>query len=391
MILYHCEIHTMNKTDKIIQNGYVRIENGRIAEVGEQPFSGTPVQDDTDLCGAALYPGMIDAHTHLGLATSGVGVESEDFNEDTDPVTPHLRVLDAINPADGYFHEALAAGITTAVVSPGSANTIAGNIIAVKTAGVRADSMLVRTVGMKFSLGENPKMTYMNKDDAPVTRMAIAALIREQLYKAQKYLEAKNAAAEDAERDEPEFDIKAEALIPLLERNIKAHFHCHRSDDIFTALRIAKEFSLDYTLIHCTEGYLIADELADEGASAVIGPMLSDRSKPELAQFTPANAGILARAGVKIAICTDHSEVPIPYLPLSAAIAVKNGLAHEQALRAVTIHAAEIAGIADRTGSIEVGKDADFAVFHGDPLGLMNSPERVYLNGKLMFEKSRMG
>ncbi|MFT3950531.1 MAG: amidohydrolase [Oscillospiraceae bacterium] len=385
MIFYNCKIFTMNQSDKIIDCGYVILENGRITAVAE----GTP--DDCagglDLGGTSLYPGFVDAHTHLGLASSGVGVEGEDFNEDSDPVTPQLRVLDAVNPTDACFADAIAAGVTCCAVSPGSTNTIAGAIIAMKTHGVRADKMLMREIGMKFSLGENPKMTYLNKDAAPVTRMGVAALIREALFKAKRYAKALEDAKNDPELDEPEFDLKCEALLPLLRRETRAHFHCHRSDDIFTAVRIAKEFSLDYVLIHCTEGCLIADELAQENACAVVGPVISDRSKPELAHFTPKNAALLNAAGVKIAICTDHSEVPIQYLPLSAALAVKNGLDPRAALRAITAQAAEIAGIADRVGSIEPGKDADFAVFCGDPLALANDPVMVVADGKIVVDK----
>lgn len=377
MTIYNVKIHTMNKERQVIDNGYVSFENGVITKIGE----GTPkiTNSDYDGRGCDLYPGFIDAHTHLGLTTNGVGVESEDFNEESDPTASQLRIVDGINPMDTSFQKALNAGVTTAIVSPGSMNPVAGDIVAVKTTGKRIDKMLIKTVGMKFSMGENPKMTYMNRDESPCTRMAVASLIRESLFKAKRYMEGKENA-EDSD-GLPDFDIKSEALIPLLKREIKAHFHCHRADDIFTAIRIAKEFDLDYTLVHCTDGHLIADELKDENATAIIGPIICDPCKPELANITPKNAGILNNAGVKIAICTDHSEVPIEYLPISVGIAVKNGLDMQSALESITINAAEIGGIDSRVGSIEIGKDADFVLFDTNPFEVMSSPKTVVVSG----------
>ena len=377
MTIYNVKIHTMNKERQVIDSGYVSFENGIITEIGE----GTPKITDSDYDGGGcdLYPGFIDAHTHLGLTTNGVGVESEDFNEESDPTASQLRIVDGINPMDTSFQKALNAGVTTAIVSPGSMNPVAGDIVAVKTTGKRIDKMLIKTVGMKFSMGENPKMTYMNRDESPCTRMAVASLIRESLFKAKRYMEGKENA-EDSD-DLPDFDIKSEALIPLLKRKIKAHFHCHRADDIFTAIRIANEFDLDYTLVHCTDGHLIADELKDENATAIIGPIICDPCKPELANITPKNAGILNNAGVKIAICTDHSEVPIEYLPISVGIAVKNGLDMQSALESITINAAEIGGIDSRVGSIEIGKDADFVLFDTNPFEVMSSPKTVVVSG----------
>ena len=268
------------------------------------------------------------------------------------------------------------------LISPGSMNPVAGDIVAVSTDGRRIDNMLLRRVGIKFALGENPKMTYMNRDETPCTRMAIAAMIREALLKAQRYMADKEAA--ESESDLPELDPKSEALIPLLRGELKAHFHCHRADDIFTALRISREFGLDYVLIHCTDGHLIADELALENAAAVVGPIICDPCKPELANITPKNAGLLAQHGVKTAICTDHSETPIEYLPLTVGIAVKNGMTFMQALEAVTINAAEIGGIDDLAGSIEAGKRADMVMFEGSPFEVMSEPKLVMINGTLI-------
>lgn len=378
MKIYNAKIYTMNPDREVIENGWVSFEGGVITAVGQ----GTTetAENDLDAKGAALYPGFIDAHTHVGLSGSGAGVENDDFNEESEPCAPHLRIADAINPFDPSFDLALAAGITTVVISPGSMNPIAGDICAVSTLGRRIDKMILRRVGIKFALGENPKMTYMNRDESPVTRMAIASIIREELAKTVRYIRDKELAEEES--DLPELDMKHEALIPLLKGELTAHFHCHRADDIFTAIRIAKEFGLDYTLIHCSEGYMIADELAEEGASAVVGPIMCDPCKPELANVTPKNAGILAAHGVKTSICTDHAETPIEYLPITVGIAMKHGLPFDKALEAVTINAAETAGIDDLAGSIEKGKRADLVLFEGNPFEVMSSPKLVVCGGK---------
>lgn len=223
----------------------------------------------------------------------------------------------------------------------------------------------------------------LTKRTPPTPEWQWAGIIREALIKAQKYGEAVERAM-GSEEDMPEFDMKSEALLPVLRGEVKAHFHCHRADDIFTAIRIAKEFELDYVLIHCTDGHIIADELAEEEASCVIGPVICDRCKPEMANLTPANAGILSSHGIKVAICTDHAEVPIEYLPLSAAIAVKNGLDYEKGIEAITCTAAEIAGISDRVGSVKTGLDADLTLFSGDPLDVMVSPDMVICGGKII-------
>lgn len=383
MVIYNAKIYTQNKERTVIENGYVRFEDGIITEVCA---GQTTVSDgDFNAGGAALYPGFIDAHTHLGLTTNGVGAEGEDFNEESEPISAQLHIIDAINPFDKSFRDALRAGVTAVLVSPGSMNPIAGDIAAVSTYGRRVDKMLLRTVGIKFALGENPKMTYMNRDETPCTRMAIAAMIREALAKAQRYMQDKAKAADDEDADMPELDLRSEALIPLLEGRLRAHFHCHRADDIFTAIRIAKEFSLDYVLIHCTDGHLIADELACESAKAVVGPIMCDACKPELANITPANASVLAQSGVSVSVCTDHSEIPIEYLPISVGVCMKHGLSLEQALDSVTITAAETAGIADLTGSIEQGKRADLVLFEGHPFEVLSSPIMTVCGGYPLF------
>ena len=321
----------------------------------------------------------------MGLAEEGLNFEGDDLNEITSPVTPHMRGIDAINPLNKSFDEALDAAVTTVVTGPGSANPIGGQFAAIKTFGKNVDRMIVKApVAMKFALGENPKSCYNDKSETPMTRMATAALIREQLMKTQRYEEDLQLAEEDEEIDPPDFDAKCDALLPVIRGELKAHFHCHRADDIFTAIRLAKEFNLDYVLVHCTEGYLIADELAEENAKAITGPLMTTRSKPELRNATDANPGILSHHGVTCAICTDYNVMPVGLLPVCAGMAVREGMDYMQALAAITIHAAQIVGIEDRVGSLAVGKDADLSVFSSDPLTLAAKPELVLVNGKIV-------
>ena len=383
MKIYNVQIKTMEKR-RSIENGWIEIENGKIiaVEEGSPDVVGT---EDLDGQGKLLIPGFIDAHTHLGIIENGIDFEGDDCNEATDPFTPQLRTIDGINPMDRCFEEAYKRGITSAVVAPGSANPCGGEIIAVKTYGRRVDDMIIKPVGIKFALGENPKRVYNDRDETPVTRMATAALIREGLTKAKRYLADIDAYEIDKENnDMPEFDLKNHALIPLLRREISAHFHCHRADDMFTAVRIAKEFDLKLVIVHATEGHLIADILGTEKLSAISGPVICDRCKPEMKGLELKNTAELVKNGVKTSICTDHPVIPIQYLPASAAMAVKRGLDSDIALEAITINAAEIAGIDDTTGSIAVGKDADLQLYCGNPLDIMNDPELVMINGKVL-------
>ncbi len=380
MKIYNVLINTMDRGR--IFNGWVEIENGKITAVEEgmpPKISGEDIAGN----GKLLIPGFIDAHTHLGIIENGIDFEGDDCNEATDPFTPQLRVIDGINPLDRCFEEARKRGITAAAIAPGSANPCGGEIIAVKTNGRRIDDMVIKTVGIKFALGENPKNVYHDRDESPVTRMATAAIIREGLFKAKKYLEELTAHENDSENNDiPEFDIKNHSLIPLLKGEISAHFHCHRADDMFTAIRIAKEFGLDLTLIHATEGHLIADILGSEKISAVSGPVICDRCKPEMKGLELKNTAALTNSGVKTCICTDHPVIPIQYLPTSAAMALKGGLSKQQALEAITVKAAEILGISDITGTITPGKDADIQLYSSDPLELLSEPDMVMINGK---------
>lgn len=388
MILYHATIHTME--DTVIEDGYVEYKNGKITAVGKTGELSNFAEESMDLQGALVFPGFIDAHCHIGVWEDGLGFEGSDGNEDTDPATPHLRGLDAANPLDRCFSEALSAGVTSVVTGPGSSNPIAGQLFAMKTKGNCIDEMVIKEpVAIKFALGENPKTSFHAHNQTPITRMATAAIIREQLFKAKRYLEDKMKAADDEDADEPEYDIKCESLLPLLKRQVPAHFHAHRTDDIFTAIRIAKEFNLDLTIIHCTEGHLISEELKKSGAKVIVGPLICERSKPEVKNATPEIAGVLDRADIHVAICTDHPVLPIQYLPISAGVAVREGMDGNNALKAITINAATICGIEDRVGSIKPGKDADLVVFRQDPLQILSKPHMVIVDGDIVWNAER--
>ncbi len=384
MLIYNAEIHTMGSLG-VVKDGWIDIQNGKIRNIG----SGYLPYDDKDAIdaqGGMLLPGFIDAHNHLGIIEDGLDFEGDDCNESTDPFTPQMRAIDGINPFDRCFEEARMRGITAAASSPGSANACGGEIAAVKTYGRRIDDMLIRNCGIKFALGENPKNVYNGREEAPVTRMAITALIREGLYKARRYAHDMDSYYSDSENyDPPEYDIKCEALMPLLDHKMKAFFHCHRADDICTAMRIAKEFSLDAVIIHGTEGHKIADIIAEEKIPVICGPVICDRCKPEMRGLELKNASVLHENGVKIAICTDHTVIPIQYLPLSAQAAVKGGLDFDEALKTLTIAPAEILGIDDTTGSLSVGKDADIQLYRKgeNPLDLMSEPVLVMVSGEV--------
>ncbi len=370
----------------VYEKGYVILEKGKIQELG--PVEKLPAAytgDIWDAQGLTILPGLVDAHTHMGLFEDSLGFEGEDGNEDTDPTTPQLRVIDAINPLERSFAEALEAGVTTVVVSPGSANPAGGQIAAIKTCGRRIDDMIIRQpLAMKFALGENPKYVYHEKGQTPTTRMATAAILRELLKKAREYQQNLERSVEEDDFDEPEYDAKLEALLPLLRREIPAHFHAHRADDIFTAIRIAKEFGLDYVILHGTEAHLVADILKDEGAQIVIGPSMTDRSKPELRNLDIRAAAILEEAGIPFSICTDHPETPVKYLMDCAGLAVRGGLDEQAALEAITIRSAEIAGIGDRVGSLVVGKDGDLVCYTGNPLDYRTKVQAVIVEGNIV-------
>ena len=299
------------------------------------------------------------------------------------PASWEGEVIDAVNPLDRCFYEARAAGVTTVLTGPGSANPVSGQFAALKTSGRWVDAMIVRApASMKLALGENPKQVYHDRDETPVTRMATAAIIRENLRKAVEYGEKMDKAARDEDADPPDYDAKLEALLPVVRGELPVHIHAHRSDDIATGVRIAREFNLRCVIVHGTEGHLIPELLAGEKIPVITGPALGDRSKPELANMTLENPLILSRAGVDVAICTDHPEVPIQYLPLCAALAVKGGMDEESALAAITINAARIVGLDGLLGSLTPGKEADIVVTGRHPLELLGSVRAVLIGGQ---------
>jgi len=366
-----------------IEDAVLLLEEGKIKEVGSREEIEVSSDWETlDFSGARILPGLIDAHTHLGVHEDGEGWEGQDTNELTDPTTPQVRGLDGANPFDLGFQDAVAAGVTTVNLGPGSGNVIGGQFVAVKTVGgpVLDDRVIRQPTGMKMATGENPKRVYGERDSMPSTRLGTAATLRKALFEVQDYVERRAAAEEKDEAFKKDFS--KEALIPVLRGELKAKIHAHRADDIATAIRIAEEFGLDYSIDHCTEGHKIADFLAEEGADAVVGPGLVARVKREVIERTFETPGALSEAGVRVAITTDSPVVPIQYLPLMAAFAVREGMKEEDALRAITINSAEIVGIEDRVGSLEEGKDADFLVMEGSPFEVKSYPTHVFVDGE---------
>lgn len=387
----------------VIKNGYIKtmagedlpggqiiIEDRKIKAVGidlELPADAEVI----DASGMLVTPGFVDAHCHIGMWEEGIGFEGEDGNEDVEPITPQLRAIDAINPLDQGFIDAIEGGVTSAVTGPGSANVIGGTFLAIKTYGRRVDDMVIKDpVAMKIAFGENPKRVYNEQHKSPVTRMAIAALLRETLYEAKQYKEDLEASVEDPDK-KPDFDLKLEALLPVMKKEIPLKAHAHRTDDIFTALRIAKEFDLDITLDHCTEGHLIPDELKEAGKACLIGPTFGSRTKYELKNKSFETPKILHDAGIKIAIITDSNVIPIQHINMCAGMAVKAGLPEEEAWKAITIYPAEITGISDRVGSIEIGKDADIAIFKGNPLlDIDYETVMTIIDGKVVYKNNKI-
>jgi len=370
---------------QVLDPGTVLIDSGKITAVGanlEIPAGAEII----DAQGKIVMPGIIDAHTHIGIFEEGIGFEGADGNEMTNPSTPHLRALDGINPLDAAFMGAVAGGVTSLMVAPGSANVIGGQVLAMKTWGKVVDDMIIKEpAGLKIAFGENPKRVYSGQKKSPSTRMAVAAILRENLIAAKNYM-AKMEKAQDDPEKAPDRDLKMEILVKVLKREIPLRAHAHRADDITTAVRIAKEFDLDICIEHCTEGHLIADFLAQKGVPAIIGPTLGSRSKVELVNMTFKTPGILHKAGVKVALTSDHPVFPVQHLPREAALVHKEGLPEEEALKAITINAAEIIGIAHRVGSIEAGKDADIVIFSGHPFDWQTRVEKTLIDGEVVYE-----
>lgn len=371
-----------------LERGYVLADGDKIIGIGNDVPNTASEAQVIDAEGMYVLPGLIDAHCHIGMWEDSVGFEGDDGNEITDPVTPHLRAIDGVYHLDRAFSEARENGVTTVVTGPGSANVIGGQFAALKTFGRRIEEMVIREpIAMKVAFGENPKTVYYEKRQTPMTRMATAALLRENLMKAKEYKKQLEEYHSDSENNEkPDFDMKMEALIKVLSGEMHLKAHAHRADDILTSIRIAKEFGLKLSIEHCTEGHLLKEILVEEDIPVIVGPLLTDRSKIELRNQSLRNPGELEKAGVKLAIMTDHPCVPIQYLSLSAALAVREGMSEEGALKAVTINAAEITGISDRVGSLEPGKDADIVIFNGYPLDLRSRVVATIINGKVVYK-----
>ena len=377
--------------DARIERGFVAFREGVITAVGSMESYVSDGDEEIDAGGAYLMPGLIDAHTHIGIWEESIGPEGDDTNEGSDPATPQLRAIDAINTGDPAFLSALEGGVTTVVTGPGSGNPVGGQMAAVKTGGsLWLDERIVKApAAMKFALGENPKREYGERDDAPMTRMATAAIIREQLSKALEYRDKLQRAEEEEDCDPPDYDIKCEALLPVISGEIPAHFHAHRADDIATAVRIAKEYGLRFSIVHGTEAELVRDPLSrlDEHFLGLIsGPLLGTRSKPELSRLSFVSPAKLCEKGIVTALCTDHQVIPENYLTLCAALAVKNGMREEDALASITISAAKTAGIEDRVGSLTCGKDADLVLFDRHPLDFYTRVLLVFINGEIVLD-----
>lgn len=369
--------------------GDVAIEKGKIVAVGQSlSYSDAEVRDVT---GMTVMPGIVDPHCHIGMWEDAMGFEGADGNECTNPITPELRAIDAINPYDRCFEEAVAGGVTTCVTGPGSANVIGGQFVAIKTYGDSVEDMVLRfPVAVKAAFGENPKRVYDGKNQTPSTRMATAALMRKALIEAREYNEKLEKGKADPEKM-PERNLGKEILARVIRRELPMKIHAHRADDILTAIRICREFKLRYTLDHCTEGYLITDKLkealGEDCEGIIVGPLLTERSKIELKNLSFKAPKVLEQAGIEYAMMTDHPVTPEQYLPICTAIAVREGASEEGALKAITINAAKITGIADRVGSIEVGKDADIAVFSGHPFDFRSRCVLTLVNGKVVHEE----
>ena len=389
---------TIITPDKVIKEGSVLIDEGKIAQVGKD--IAVPVGAEVvEAGGKFIIPGMIDAHCHTGVFADGVGWEKSDGNEMTDPITPHLRAIDAIHPDDMAFKDLREAGVTTISTGPGSANVIGGQTVVIKTCGKTVDEMLVcAPVAMKMALGENPKRVYGEQKKTPSTRMGNAGVLREWLMKAQDYQEKRERYEQQLtdykankgngkEPEPPERDLRLQALGRVLKREIPAHVHAHRADDMLTALRIAAEFNFRVIFIHATEGYKVAGILAKEGIPCVVGPILFSRTKYELRGMNPKNPAILSEAGMKVAIQTDQMSA-VKYILFDAALAVREGMDEQEAIKAITIYPAEILGIANRVGSLEERKDADIVIMSGPPLDVKDSRvERVFIAGKQVYAR----
>lgn len=383
LLIKNGKILTM--TGPVYDPGSILIKNGKILHVGKELlFNQEEVTETIDASGCWVMPGLIEAHCHLGITEEKKGFEGDDCNEKQDPITPYIRGLDAINPMDSAFHNAISSGITSVMAGPGSSNVVGGQFAFIKTTGRSIDDMVVlQPAAMKIAFGENPKTNYTEMNQVPTTRMTTAALLREELFAAKEYVLEK----EHSQKNNIFFkkDFRCECWLPVLNKEIPLKAHAHRADDILTAIRIAKEFDLCLTLDHCTEGHLIAKEIKESGFPAIVGPSFSSRNKIEIQNLDFKTAGVLHKTGIKVAVTTDHPVSRIQYLSICAGFAAKEGLGIEEGLRAITINAAEICNVAHRVGSIEPGKDADIAIFDGNPMETFTQSLYTIINGQIVY------
>jgi imidazolonepropionase-like amidohydrolase len=371
---------------KVYESGALLIKDKKIRKINERIDESENADDVIiNARGCWVLPGLIDAHCHLGIFEEKKGQIGDNSNETTEPVTPYIKALDAINPMDSGFHNAIRTGITSVMVGPGSSNVVGGQFAFLKTSGRCIDDMVVlEPAAMKIAFGENPKTNYGNNNQMPSTRMTIGAMLREELFEARQYADNKKATLDSGNSFKEDF--RKECWLPVLNREIPLKAHAHRADDIQTAIRIAKLYDLKLTLDHCTEGHLIVEEIRRSGYPAIVGPSLASRNKTEVQYLDFKTAGILHKAGIKVAITTDHPVTVIQCLPLCAGIAAKEGLGIEEGLKAITINAAEICNVASRVGSIEVGKDADIAIFSGNPMETFTRCLYTIIDGRIVYQ-----
>lgn len=368
-----------------IDCGYLRTKGKIIEEIGSmENFKERKGEEILDVDGAWVLPGLIESHAHIGITEEKWGAIGDDCNEETNPLTPTLRAIDAVNPMDPAFHDAIKAGITSVMTGPGSANVVGGQFVFMKTQGRCVDNMVIKCpAAMKVAFGENPKTTYGNQNMLPSTRMGTAALLRKVLFEAVQYKKDKEGGK--LEKD----DFEMEPWIPVLNKEIPLKAHAHRADDILTAIRIAKEFNVDITIDHGTEGHLIADEIKESGFPVIVGTDLTSRSKLEVQNMDFKTNKIIHDADILFSITTDHPVALIQYLSICASLAVREGLPVEAALKAITINAAKICRVDDRVGSLKEGKDADIVIFSGNPLETFTKTLYTIIDGKIIYEKRK--
>lgn len=381
LLIKNGTLYTMERPEPVSSD--ILIVGNKIKKIAPH-IPEDAVSDIIDATSLYVFPGFIDVHSHIGISEEKVTGIGDECNENTAPATPYLRAIDSIHPMDSAFHNALASGITTVMVGPGSSNPIGGQFALIKTNGRCVDDMVIKSPSaMKIAFGENPMTTYGMNGNTPSTRMGIAAVIREELYRARQYL---NSTGETSNQK----DFRLECYRELFEKKIPLKAHVHRADDILTAVRIAKEFDLSLTLDHCTEGHLIAEEIATSGFPAIVGPSMSARSKKEVCESDFKTAGVLQKAGVLVALTTDHPVCRLQYLPLCAALAAKEGMGEYEALKAITINAAKICGMEHRLGSLSAGKDADLCLWDGNPLEIRSSVVYTIQNGEIAWKKENI-